>query len=253
MLKWYTGDNLRPANSFWDLLKNSEESDFYAFCDQDDLWLPDHLALLRREMARLEAQYGPETPLLVHGDAEVMDAEGQLLHHSFFAHQGWDREARSLNRLLVQNNVTGCTTLLNAPLLRLVAAHARPEELVLHDWFVALTAAAFGQIGFVNAPLLRYRQHGRNVKGASHHSLRGRGVQALLSPRRGRERIALSYRNGEAFLRAYGEALPEEARKTVERYLAIASLGKLRRLQALRAGGYTMQAPVTRLGQILFG
>ena len=38
-ISWYTGENKGPALSFMDLLFNAPESDYYAFCDQDDVWL----------------------------------------------------------------------------------------------------------------------------------------------------------------------------------------------------------------------
>ena len=29
---------MKPARSFMDLVKNAPKADFYAFCDQDDVW-----------------------------------------------------------------------------------------------------------------------------------------------------------------------------------------------------------------------
>ena len=49
------------------------------------------------------------------------------------------------------------------------------------------------------------------------------------------------------------DALPAEARRVAEGYLATRTLPKLRRIRALRKGGYTMQSPITRMGQYLFG
>ena len=40
-LKWYTGENLKPAKSFMNLVENAPEYEYYAFCDQDDVWLKD--------------------------------------------------------------------------------------------------------------------------------------------------------------------------------------------------------------------
>ena len=248
----FQGTHRGAKGNFMSLLQQSA-SDYTAFCDQDDVWLPEHLPLLLQRMAEMESRHGAETPLLVHGDAEVVASDGSFLYPSFFSHQGWDADAVTLNRLLVQNNVTGCTVLINAPLRRLICAHADPEKLYMHDWFAALTAAAFGRIGFVNQPLLRYRQHGTNVKGASRQGLRERGVRALFDPQRGKARIALSYAHTRAFLEAYGDALPAEARRIAEGYLATQALPKLRRIRALRKGGYTMQSPITRMGQYLFG
>ena len=46
-----------------------------------------------------------------------------------------------------------------------------PETAVMHDHWLALAAAAFGRIGFLDRPTLYYRQHGNNVFGASQYSV----------------------------------------------------------------------------------
>ena len=38
-LKWYCGENIGPARSFMDLLRQAGDSYYYAFSDQDDYWL----------------------------------------------------------------------------------------------------------------------------------------------------------------------------------------------------------------------
>ena len=42
-LRWYSGENIGPARSFMDLLRQSGDSCYYAFSDQDDYWLSDKL------------------------------------------------------------------------------------------------------------------------------------------------------------------------------------------------------------------
>ena len=41
-----------------------------------------------------------------------------------------------------------------------------PNEAFMHDWWMALTAAAFGKIGIINEATMYYRQHGKNALGA---------------------------------------------------------------------------------------
>ena len=244
--------HLGAIGSFLTLMQQ-DDAPYSALCDQDDVWHADKLARCLAAMQAAEAQYGADTPLLVHHDCRVVDADGAMLHGSFFRHQGWDGSACALPRLLVQNNVTGCTCLMNAALRRLVAEHARADALFMHDWFIALTAAAFGQIVFVDEPLLDYRQHGTNVMGASRTGLLQRGMKALSAPERARERIALTYRHARMFREACGDALPAEARAVIDGYLAIEGLPKLQRIAALCRGGYLMQNRITRAGQCLFG
>ncbi|MBR3763689.1 MAG: glycosyltransferase family 2 protein [Clostridia bacterium] len=245
------GMHLGAKANFLSLLRQ-DDAPYSALCDQDDLWRPDKLQRCMAAMQAAEAQYGADTPLLVHHDCRLVSADGSVLHGSFFLHQGWDAAANTLAPLLVQNNVTGCACLMNAALRRLVAEHMQPEVVFMHDWFIALTAAAFGRIVFVDAPLVDYRQHGSNVLGASRHSLLRRGLDALRMPERARERIRLTYQQARAFRDMYGDALPADASAIVDSYLAIEGLPKVKRITALQRGGYLMQSAVTRLGQYIF-
>jgi hypothetical protein len=176
-----------------------------------------------------------------------------MIGESFFRHQGWDPKAVTLPPLLVQNNVTGCTLMMNAPLRRLIASHARAKDLFMHDWFIALTAASFGKIRFVNQPLTRYRQHGDNTIGASAQPLLKRGLAALGKRREAKRRILLTYTHTKVFNKLYEGQLPTEAQEIVSAYLATQRMRKLPRIVAIRRLGCVMQSPVTRLGQILFG
>ena len=246
------GQHLGAIGNFWSLLRQSD-GELIALCDQDDEWSPCRLSRCREIMEQAERRYGEDTPLLVHSDCRLVDAQGVPLAESFFRRQGWDPAATSLARLLVQNNVTGCTLMMNAPLRRLALQYGRPSEMYMHDWFLALTAAAFGQIVFIPEPLVSYRQHGSNVMGASASGQVLRGAQALSQWEKARARITLTYDHAQAFRAMYGEALPDAARLCIDTYLSTRKLCKLRRVLAVRRGGYTMQSPVTRAGQLLFG
>ena len=54
--------------------------------------------------------------------------------------------------------------MVNRPLLEMVGQP--PEQSIMHDWWFALIAAAFGKIGYVDRPTILYRQHGDNQVGA---------------------------------------------------------------------------------------
>ncbi|MBR4422455.1 MAG: glycosyltransferase, partial [Erysipelotrichaceae bacterium] len=42
-LSFSQGNNLGAGRSFWELIKTCEDADYYALCDQDDVWLPEKL------------------------------------------------------------------------------------------------------------------------------------------------------------------------------------------------------------------
>lgn len=246
------GRHLGPAGNFLSLVRQTD-ADYVLMCDQDDFWEADKIAVLKQAMKEAEAEYGANTPLLVHSDCSLISEDGDHIGDSFFRHQGWNPKAVTLPPLLVQNNVTGCTLIMNAPLRKLIAAHARAKDLFMHDWFVALTAASFGKIRFVNQPLTRYRQHEDNAIGASSKNLISRGFAALLKGQEAKRRILLTYTHTKVFNKLYDGQLPPEAQEIVSAYLATQNMRKFKRVLTVRRLGCVMQSPVTRLGQLLFG
>ncbi|MGN1107333.1 MAG: glycosyltransferase family 2 protein, partial [Huintestinicola sp.] len=132
--------------NFMNMLRGCD-AEYILFSDQDDQWLPDKIKLTREKMTAMEKKYG-DIPLLVHGELEIADEALGQLSPSFTAFQGLDPKCRSLNRLLCQNNVTGCTMMINRRLKDIICM-AEASDMLMHDWWAALCASAFGQIGFV--------------------------------------------------------------------------------------------------------
>src|SRR5262245_27039344 len=56
--------NLGLVQNFSRLMETST-SPYAAFCDQDDVWMPEKLSLCLERMRDLEAKHGPDKPLLV--------------------------------------------------------------------------------------------------------------------------------------------------------------------------------------------
>ncbi len=138
--------------------------DYIALCDQDDIWMPERLASTVQKMKQAEERYGVNTPLLVHTDLKVIDNEGEIIAPSFIKSRRLQPEVNDpLKRLLVQNFITGCTVLINRPLIDV--ALPIPANVVMHDWWLALVAAATGKIIYESKPTVLYRKHGKNVVG----------------------------------------------------------------------------------------
>ncbi len=245
----HQGMHLGAAGNFFDLMAQ-DDSPYAALCDQDDVWHADRLSRCLAAMRQLEDEYGADTPLLVHSDCRLIDGAGHVTAESFFRRQHWDIHAASLPQLLVQNNATGCTMLMNAALRNLVCAH-RPGGGVYHDWWIALTAAAFGHIGMIGDALVDYRQHGSNAIGASRSGLMARCVSALHQPDKIRRRIDLTFRMAQEMLHLYSGCLPEESERVLREYESLRSAPKIIKIRRLRRGGYLMQHPLMRLAQII--
>ena len=190
-------DGLGASSNFSELLKQSRAG-YAAFCDQDDVWAPDKLESEMAEMRRLEKIHGGDVPLMVFCESEVVDADLRPCGLMNIARQGVDVESGlSVNRLAMQNFIPGHTMLINARLRSL--AGEIPCGAVMYDYWVALTAAAFGKIGFVARPLVKYRQHSGNAVGSSRRS---GGIAEF------RRRLADCVLQAKAFVERFGTGAP---------------------------------------------
>ncbi len=165
------GKNLGACASFSLLMEyvlDAQESlgltsAYMMFCDQDDVWHENKISKSVSSLLTLEKRY-PNRACLVHCDLKVVNDERGLLAKSFFSYQGIRPAKRSFARFLVSNSVTGCTAIINEKLAAL--ATPIPPQAIMHDWWVALLAAAFGHIETLDEALIDYRQHEKNTVGA---------------------------------------------------------------------------------------
>ncbi len=239
---------LGPAGNFMVLLRKARGN--VAFCDQDDVWAPDRLECGLETLRKAEATFGKSMPLLVHSDLRVIDGEGRLLYPSFVRHQGWDLMTTDLRTLLVTNHVTGSTMLINEP-LRSLGAMA-PQDIFMHDWWLAKVCAATGRLVPIPKCLVDYRQHGGNAVGASQSNPVSRIFREVRNPGKIRRRVTETFQEASAMLDTYGDILPEDARRVLRTYAGIPSLPRARRFAALRRGGFLAANPGMRLAQLLY-
>ncbi|HIC0810426.1 TPA: glycosyltransferase family 2 protein [Streptococcus agalactiae] len=149
--------NLGVIKSFFTLV-NYEVADFYFFSDQDDVWLPEKLSV-SLEAAKHKAS---DVPLLVYTDLKVANQELNILQDSMIRAQSHHANTTLLPEL-TENTVTGGTMMINHALAE---KWFTPNDILMHDWFLALLAASLGEIIYLDLPTQLYRQHDNNVLGA---------------------------------------------------------------------------------------
>lgn len=146
------------SNDTFELLTREADGELFAYCDQDDVWLPEKLTVLQAAMER-------ERAVLAYSDVSAVDDEGKLLARSL-------RELRPrltylegsdlAPKLFFRNCVAGCAMLVNSNIAE--RAIPFPRQTVCDHW-IALLAATEGTVAFVPDQLVRYRQHKRNQTG----------------------------------------------------------------------------------------
>jgi len=157
--------NLGVVKSF-SLLMEKSKSEYVAFCDQDDVWLPNKLNTQLEFIVKAENEYGTNTPILIQSDLRVVDSDLNTLSASFWSYQNLEPEnMMDLSVLMLHNFVTGCGCVINRKLLEL--STPIPSGVIMHDWWIGLLAQSLGHIIVIDDKLVLYRQHGDNQVGAN--------------------------------------------------------------------------------------
>jgi hypothetical protein len=237
------------ARSFLEMLAGST-AEYVMLCDQDDVWEAEKVAVTRSAMQRLEEGVDGQVPLLVHTDLTVTDESLRVLEGSMIQAQQLDGTESRLSRLVVQNMVTGCTVMVNRPLLDLVREPF--DGVVMHDWWLALIASALGGIGFVDTPTVRYRQHQGNTVGARASRGLAYKVDRMLDAEGVRRSLNDAYQQARAFLDHYADRLTASQVAALEAFVGLPELAKVGRIRALRRHGLWKNTAARRLGQVLF-
>lgn len=213
------GDPAGSALGNFRRLADHLDADYAMFCDQDDVWLPDKISRSLAAMRSAEACSAAATPVLVHTDMIMADAKLAPVRASFWRATRMDPTRRRLREILVENSTAGCTMLANRPLYQL--ARPIPPQATMHDHWLALVAAAFGRIEYLDRGTLMFRRHDAN---SSDHPVWRTGfvVRRLIDVARGRgsardmERFAALTDQAAAFGRRYGGMLSQDQRAAVE-------------------------------------
>jgi glycosyltransferase involved in cell wall biosynthesis len=232
--------------NFETLLQHSTDP-WVAFADQDDIWLPNKLERCAAAMERLEQAFGPDRPLLVFSDLEVVDCQLAIQHPSFWKHEGLDpNTVNHLGRLLLQNVVTGCTMLINRPLAKLAAQ--MPSAALMHDSWTALLACLYGKAEFIPEPLVRYRQHSGNVVGASAPMSVERLLRAASNRGRNKQRIRNGRQAAALLQQAAQQTLPRLTDLQTSTILAFLRSGRssnsVDRIRSLLQHGIVYPSPI---------
>ena len=245
-----TGSAMR---NFFRMLSDTD-AEYVMFCDQDDVWTADKVECTLRHMKEAEREAGAGKPVLVHTDLAVVDAQGKVLSPSFHRYMNLGTGGE-LSQLIIQNQVTGCTVMVNQPLVQLMKMAEDVDRIVMHDHWAALVAAAFGVIRYVDEPTVRYRQHGNNTVGAKNAGslsyLYGRFRQGKKQFRRELSRLM---KQADYFLAVYASCGMKEAdRFLIQEYAALRHKKKAKRVSFYLRHRVLKHGMICRIMQILWG
>lgn len=154
------GENLGVGRSFMDLVYNVPDTyDYYAFSDQDDVWLDDKLIAGTLFLKAHHKDLYASNQMCVDEKLNPLGLKHQKPPdtHPYGIIQG--------------NSMSGCTMIFSSHLFQILRdeAHSPDENIIrlrYHDVWTAMTASVLGTLAYDFDYHILYRQHGSNVVGS---------------------------------------------------------------------------------------
>lgn len=202
-LVWSSGANLGFALSFMKLVSDSMDADYYAFCDQDDIWHKDKLEAAISKMAGLDQ----EQPVLYASNQTYVDSDGKNAKERFDENPSINFEERFFRGYL-----SGCTMVFNKSLRDLINKNRPSDEFIKarwHDTWTLLVCLALGKVVYDPISHIDYRRHGSNTSVAQTSKL-SRYVEGLKKIIRDKSRKNLRSWTAKTILEIFGNEIDEE-------------------------------------------
>lgn len=147
----YKGKNSGPAMSFWELLMNKEISaDYYAFCDQDDIW----------DMNKVEESIKPLKTgyCLTICNSRLIDQSNDVIASKYIS----GTPEMTYQALFVSGIAQGCAMTFTEELRKYICSKSI-SCIPMHDIIINLYALSYGKVKWISDPLFGYRVHANNV------------------------------------------------------------------------------------------
>ena len=164
-IEYYCGNNKGPAQSFFELINKCEEADYYALCDQDDVWFKDKLSravsLLKKEDNSRPLLYCSKYTLTDKYLNPIDSNVSKLYDFSDFPHS------------LIYHTAPGCTYVFNNEARKQIIKYdLNKEYYLIHDAIIHKVVCMFGKMILDNESHMYYRQHENNEIGMEANSFR---------------------------------------------------------------------------------
>ena len=146
------GENVGFINSFFELLSVDSNSDYYAYCDQDDVWMENKI----ERVVKFLSKTNEEKPVLYFSNSDYYDTNMNFLATAE------KNKMYSFRNSLVECVTQGMTMVINKFTKELIIKN-KPSNCLYHDWWTYMICSGFGEIVYDDKSLVKYRRHNKSV------------------------------------------------------------------------------------------
>ncbi len=215
-------------DNFLDLLLKVE-SDYYFFCDQDDIWHEDKIELTLRFLQANENG----GPVVVFTDLLVVDKNLSILEKSFMSLYGNANYPLDWHYYIQGNNAPGCTMCFNDKLAKLYQQNAniiKNDNILMHDSLLITIASVFGKVYYLPKQTMMYRQHENNSVGADNRNTLKYLIKKLNLTKARKGYLLLQKQAGEIAKLPLFHLLPELEKNVICEYSILYKKNKINRI-----------------------
>lgn len=150
-------ENVGVVQSFMNILNYVQDAEYYAFCDQDDVWLPNKIERAVKKLEKTDNQI----PTMYFSNYEYCNENMNYISRSAI-----NKNGPYFQNALVENISPGMSIVINHS-LRDILVKNKMQKAMYHDWIIYLISSAIGNIIYDREITVKYRRHGNNVSTAN--------------------------------------------------------------------------------------
>ena len=228
----------------------SRKDDYLMLCDQDDVWLPDKIEKSLSAIKKLESEHGVQTPLLVHTDLEIVNENLETMSSSYFELEDINTNQKTLNKIVARNIAPGCSIMYNRALSDLITT--KSSDIIMHDWWLVLIAAALGETDTIFEKTILYRQHSTNEIGIVKVKTIGHIVSKLINFKKAKKVLTDTYNQASVFLDNFEKLLSKDQKDFLQKFCDIPNHTKIVRWVMVCRLGVLKKGVLRKISSFIF-
>ena len=150
-IKLYEGENLGFIQSFFELLKLAD-ADYYAYADQDDIWMANKIELAVKSLNKLD----DNKPNMAFGNSDYYDENMKFLS------SGSKNKKFTFLTALFACVTQGMTMTVNKTTRNMIIENM-PKSCFFHDWWTYLLCIGLGNVAYDDQTVVKYRRRKENA------------------------------------------------------------------------------------------
>ena len=173
------GDNIGFIRSFNALVSDerTEKYKWIAFCDQDDIWLPDKM---EKAIEKLSGLSNEEIPTLYYSNQILYyDQKDSVSGNEAPNEMRFKKDPRcTKEKEMVTHVASGCTFVFNQAAVQMYKKGIN-NRMYVHDWQMFCICEYMGKTIYDQHSYIKYRLHGNNTIGLNDKTI-GKGITELV-------------------------------------------------------------------------